>query len=39
VKWGFEYFPVVAYYTGSEWLEANKKPVIGDVIGWQIIEL
>ena len=34
-------FPILAFYNNNtkEWIEANKKPVKGDIIGWQIIEL
>lgn len=39
VQWGNEIFPVVAFWNGKEWIERNMKPVIGEVIGWQIIKL
>lgn len=41
VQWGSEIFPAVAFYNANtgEWIERNMRPVTGDVIGWQEINL
>ena len=41
VQWGSEIFPAVAFYNANtgEWIERNMRPVIGEVIGWQVINL
>ena len=34
-QFGNETYPVLAFWTGTEWIEPNHKKVIGTVTGWK----
>ena len=39
VQWENELYPALAFFNGRIWIENNKLPVVGTVIGWQEFEL